>query len=151
MVDAPVGQTQYTTRGIIREVEGQTNASHTKTVTPRFPTRIEFEFNSDRLTPQGKRDLDVFGAALTSKLKEKKVMLEGHTDDIGSDQYNLDLSERRAAVAKQYLLDSFGLPSEQVVAAGKGKSGSIAPNDSETDRSRNRRVDFIFTDAPTSK
>jgi outer membrane protein OmpA-like peptidoglycan-associated protein len=144
MVDAPTGGTQYTTRSIIREVEGQTGADTREASHPRFPTRIEFEFNSDQLTAQGKKDLDVFGAALASKLRDRQVTLEGHTDALGSDDYNRDLSARRARVAQQYLLDSFGLSTERIAVTGKGKEGPIASNDTEADRSRNRRVDFIF-------
>lgn len=146
LVNAPQGDTQYTTRSIIREVEGA--PPHAKdSAPPRFPTRIEFQFNSDQLTPKGQRDLDVFGAALVGKLRDRSVTLEGHTDAIGSDEYNQQLSERRAATARQYLLESFNLTPDKIRVTGKGKAGAIAPNDSEEDRSKNRRVDFVFGSA----
>ena len=150
MVGAPAGGTQYTTRSIIREVEGRNGVGARDVSHPRFPTRIEFEFNSDQLTAQGKKDLDVFGAALASKLHDRQVTLEGHTDALGSDDYNRDLSQRRARAARQYLLDSFGLMPERIAVTGKGKEGPIASNDTEADRSRNRRVDFIFNSAPAA-
>jgi OOP family OmpA-OmpF porin len=148
MVDALVGQTQYTTRSIIREVEQSHASSGTA---PRFPTRIEFEFNSDQLTEQSKRDLDVFGAALVAKLRNHKVTLEGHTDAIGSDDYNVELSQRRAQAAQKYLMESFGLTRGQLEATGKGKSGAIASNDTEADRSLNRRVDFVFSSGGSAR
>lgn len=155
MVEAPAGQTQYTTRSIIREVEAANVKPGSALPAPRFPTRIEFEFNSDQLTEQSKRDLDVFGAALVSRLTDRKVLLEGHTDGIGTDEYNRDLSERRAVVARQYLVESFGLPAQQIRTVGKGKEEPIASNDTEAGRSRNRRVDFVFgavtSNSPTGR
>lgn len=147
LVNAPEGETQYTTRSIIREVEHA--PSHASgTAAPRFPTRIEFEFDSDQLTAKGKRDLDVFGAALVGKLRNRPLTLEGHTDAIGTDAYNQQLSERRATAARQYLVDSFNLTPGSIHVTGKGKAGAVAPNDSEVDRSKNRRVDFIFESPP---
>jgi outer membrane protein OmpA-like peptidoglycan-associated protein len=144
MVNAPAGQTQYTTRGIIRQVEGGGTHAGTAGARPRFPTRIEFELNSDQLTPQSKRDLDVFGAAVLTKLRDRSLTLEGHTDATGTDDYNQTLSERRASVARQYLVDSFNLSADKIRSVGKGKGDPIAPNDTEADRSKNRRVDFVF-------
>jgi outer membrane protein OmpA-like peptidoglycan-associated protein len=135
MVNAPAGQTQYTTRSIFRAVE----EGHMT-----LPTRIEFEFNSDRLTAQSKRELDAFGEALVSQFRDRKVMLEGHTDAMGTEEYNIGLSDRRARAARQYLMESFGLSAAQLDAAGKGMASPIAPNDTETNMSKNRRVDFIF-------
>jgi len=143
-VEAPAGQTQYTTRSVIRMVEAAAQAPSPAQAAPRFPTRIEFEFGSDRLTAASKRDLDVFGDAMLESLRDREVTLEGHTDAIGSDQYNLDLSVRRAETARRYLIESFGVSPRQVQATGKGKADPVASNDSETGRSQNRRVDFIF-------
>jgi outer membrane protein OmpA-like peptidoglycan-associated protein len=143
MVDAPVGQTQYTTRSVILRVEtlGKGGAVD---ATPRFPTRIEFDFDSDRLTPASQRDLDVFGAAMIARPRDSKVTLEGHTDLTGSDQYDMELSVRRAAAARRYLIDSFALRAEQLQVTGKGKADPIGDNSTEAGRSQNRRVDFIF-------
>ena len=146
---AAAGGTEYTTRGIVMQVE---EAQHGRTgsgpgAVARIPSRIEFEFDSDRLTAQGKLDLDTFGEALVTELRDVNVALEGHTDSIGADDYNQSLSERRARSARQYLVDSFGIPDTRLTAAGKGKSEPIASNDDELGRSHNRRVDFIFSAA----
>jgi outer membrane protein OmpA-like peptidoglycan-associated protein len=135
LVNAPAGQTQYTTRSIFRAVE----EGHMT-----LPTRIEFEFDSDRLTAQSRLELDSFGEALVSQFHDRKVVLEGHTDALGTEEYNLSLSDRRARAARQYLMENFGLSAAQLDAAGRGKAGAIAPNDTEANMSKNRRVDFIF-------
>ena len=141
-IAASPGGTEYTTRAIVRRVkEGGGGSS------ARIPSRIQFEFNSDQLTPQGKLDLDTFGEALITDLRDSGVALEGHTDAIGTDDYNQSLSERRASAAKQYLMDSFGIAPSRLSAVGMGKDSPIASNDDEAGRSKNRRVDFIFSAA----
>jgi outer membrane protein OmpA-like peptidoglycan-associated protein len=145
-VTTPAGGTEYTTRGIVFQVDG---ARHkTGAAAPRIPSRVQFEFDSDGLTEQGKRDLDEFGEALATKLNDTAVVLEGHTDAVGTDEYNMALSQRRAEAARRYLVDSFGLNQSRIVAEGKGKSNPVASNDSEAERGRNRRVDFIFSSQP---
>jgi OmpA-OmpF porin, OOP family len=114
----------------------------------RIPGRIEFEFDSDRLTEQGKLDLDTFGEALATDLRATNVTLEGHTDAVGTDEYNQALSERRAAAARQYLADGFGIAPSRLTAVGMGKSHPVASNDDAAGRGQNRRVDFIFWAAP---
>lgn len=139
LVEAPAGQTQYTTRSIIRKVQESRGVT-----APAFPTRIGFDFDSDRLTEAGRRDLDVFGGALISDLRGRQVRLDGHTDSIGSEEYNLDLSARRARIARQYLLENFGLPETQVTMRALGKDNPVASNETATGRELNRRVDFVF-------
>jgi outer membrane protein OmpA-like peptidoglycan-associated protein len=147
-VQATPGGTQYTTRGIIRTVieagNGKSGAG-SGAGAARIPSRIEFEFDSDRLTEQGKLDLDTFGEALVTDLRDSSAALEGHTDAVGTDEYNQALSERRAAAAKQYLIDSFGIAASRLTTMGMGKSNPIASNDDAAGRSQNRRVDFIFS------
>jgi outer membrane protein OmpA-like peptidoglycan-associated protein len=141
---APQGGTEYTTRGIIRQVEEARQGHAATGGTARIPSRIEFEFNSDRLTDQGKLDLDTFGEALATELRGAGVSLEGHTDAVGSDDYNQALSERRAMAAKQYLVDSFSIATSRLSTVGFGKSNPVASNEDPAGRSRNRRVDFVF-------
>jgi outer membrane protein OmpA-like peptidoglycan-associated protein len=143
---AAAGRTEYTTRGIVLQVQQAQELTNSGGAA-RIPSRIEFEFDSDRLTGQGKLDLDTFGEALVTDLRDVRVALEGHTDSIGTDEYNQTLSERRARAARQYLVDSFGIPDSRLTAVGMGKSDPIASNEDELGRSHNRRVDFIFSAA----
>lgn len=85
---------------------------------------------------------------LASVLKEapdRKVMIEGHTDSVGSDDYNQGLSERRAAAVQTALLER-GVRSDQITALGKGESLPVASNDNAAGRQQNRRVEMVFTD-----
>jgi outer membrane protein OmpA-like peptidoglycan-associated protein len=86
---------------------------------------------------------------LASVLKEapdRKVMIEGHTDSVGSEELNQALSERRAASVQTALLER-GVQSDQIIAVGKGKNYPIASNEDAGGRQRNRRVEMIFTDS----
>jgi outer membrane protein OmpA-like peptidoglycan-associated protein len=143
-VTTAAGGTEYTTRSIIRRVEEAPRQRLQGGAVAKIPSRVEFEFNSDRLTEQGKRDLDIFGEALVSKLRDRTVVLEGHTDATGTDDYNLSLSERRSQAAREYLVKSFGIPDSKLTVVGKGKAEPVASNDSEAERAHNRRVDFVF-------
>jgi len=85
---------------------------------------------------------------LSTVLKEapdRKVMIEGHTDSVGTDEYNQGLSERRAAAVQTALLER-GVRSEQITAVGKGEGVPVASNDNVAGRQQNRRVEMIFTD-----
>ncbi|MGQ0658336.1 MAG: OmpA family protein [Chromatiales bacterium] len=70
------------------------------------------------------------------------VEIEGHTDDRGNEDYNLELSHKRAETVRQYLIDR-GIAAERLKAIGRGEAQPVAANDSVEGRSRNRRVEFV--------
>ena len=74
--------------------------------------------------------------------------LEGHTDAVGNDQYNQALSERRAESVKQWLVTNEKLDAAKFVTKGWGKTKPIAPNDTEANRQRNRRLEAIVEKRP---
>lgn len=87
-------------------------------------------------------------AAFLNQYQDRSVLIEGHTDSVGSEDYNLDLSQRRADSVKAWLM-SQGVDSVRLVASGKGESSPVAGNDSASGRQLNRRVEVIIenTDA----
>ena len=85
---------------------------------------------------------------LANALKERpahSVIIEGHTDNVGSDSNNARLSEHRAQSVQSALLQR-GVATSQVSAVGKGESEPVAGNDTANGRQQNRRVELIFTD-----
>lgn len=85
-------------------------------------TDMLFEFNSDRLRPEGMRLLEErVVAALTDAQRLEGIRLTGHADRLGSDRYNLALSERRANAVKAYLVGK-GVPAANIQASGRGES-----------------------------
>jgi outer membrane protein OmpA-like peptidoglycan-associated protein len=75
-----------------------------------------------------------------------KVMIEGHTDSRGSEQYNQELSQRRALAVADGLAFR-GIDRGRVEAVGRGEALPVASNDSPAGQQRNRRVDLVFSDA----
>lgn len=71
------------------------------------------------------------------------IQIEGHTDDVGSTTYNMALSLKRAESVKQYLVD-IGMSSQRMETLGKGDTKPLKPNDSEENRSFNRRIEVII-------
>jgi len=104
---------------------------------------IRFEYSSSEVTKASYPILDLV-AEIGAKNPDLKLRVEGHTDDIGNDTYNLQLSQQRAESVKNYLVRSGKLNPDQVVAVGFGESQPIAENNTKEGRSLNRRVEFIF-------
>jgi outer membrane protein OmpA-like peptidoglycan-associated protein len=71
------------------------------------------------------------------------IEISAHTDDVGSDGYNLQLSQKRASSVTTYI-NKNGIALQQLVAKGYGKNQPIAPNDSEENRAKNRRVELLI-------
>lgn len=101
-----------------------------------------FDINSDRLTPAAKQRLQVVASALESKeLKNQCFQVAGHTCDLGDNGYNMELSMKRAAAVKEYLV-SLGVDSNRLMTTGFGETSPMVPNAGEAERRKNRRVDL---------
>ena len=109
----------------------------------------------DVLFTSGQADLQVGATSNLNKLvvflnkyPDRSIMIVGHTDDQGSDAYNMDLSQQRAD-AVQFYLTQLGIESQRIAASAMGERQPIADNASESGRMQNRRVEVII-DNPTS-
>jgi len=78
-----------------------------------------------------------------SQYPSRNIEIEGHTDSVGSDDYNQDLSQRRADSVRSYLMQR-GINSQRIAASGKGEHQPVADNDSAGGRQLNRRVEIII-------
>ena len=103
---------------------------------------VVFDTGSDVLKPQSQLILDSVATGL-AKQPGTKVEIRGHTDDIGSEALNLDLSRRRAEAVKAYLVGK-GVRAEDLSTVGLGEMQHIAPNDTPEQREQNRRVTMQF-------
>ncbi|MBF24256.1 MULTISPECIES: outer membrane protein OmpA [Alcaligenaceae] len=99
-----------------------------------------FDFDKSTLKPAGRQVLDQV-AAQAQGLNLETVIAVGHTDSIGTEQYNMGLSQRRANTVKEYLV-SKGIPANRIYAEGKGESDPIASNATREGRAQNRRVEI---------
>lgn len=100
-----------------------------------------FQFDKSALTAGAKDSLQR-AVALLKQYPEANVEIEGHTDNVGSDKYNMALSERRAATVKEYLV-SQGIAASRISTEGFGETQPIAPNATAAGRALNRRVVII--------
>ncbi len=105
--------------------------------------RIYFEFNSEVIRSVSFPLLDQVAGVLNDLPADKRVRVEGYSDSQGNDQYNLDLSYRRARAVVEYLA-AHGVPAERLSYEGYGEVNPIAPNDSVEGRALNRRVEFTI-------
>jgi outer membrane protein OmpA-like peptidoglycan-associated protein len=106
-----------------------------------FP-RIEFKINSDSVRPDSLQTLDAIAHFLLQN-ESVKLQISAYTCKLGSQEYNQDLSERRAKAVADYLIRR-GVPPPSIRWKGWGSSHPIADNSTEDGRNRNRRVEFHF-------
>lgn len=109
---------------------------------PKVDLEISFDFNSAELTPRVEPQLNSLGKALTSpELTGAVIMLGGHTDAKGSDDYNQKLSERRAETVKRFLVENYRVSADNLVTSGYGKAG--LKNAADPYAAENRRVEIV--------
>ncbi len=105
---------------------------------------IYFDFNQATIKPQSEQALQEIANAL--RTSQRRFNLEGHTDNIGSDRYNDDLSARRAAAVKTALVRDHRIAEAQLSTTGYGERRPIETNDTLAGRARNRRVELVCAD-----
>jgi len=105
---------------------------------------VNFDFDRAEIRPASRPILDQVATRLR-QCGGERLRVEGHTDSIGSDAYNQDLSERRARAVRDYLV-SKGVNGGRISAAGFGESQPIADNGTPEGRFLNRRVEVRFLD-----
>jgi OOP family OmpA-OmpF porin len=100
---------------------------------------VFFDFNKATLKPESDSVLDKVAAMLKTDASIK-ADVEGHTDSVGSDDYNLKLSDARAASVRNWLV-RHGIDAARLTSKGYGKSRPVADNGTDAGRARNRRVE----------
>lgn len=105
-----------------------------------FKGDVTFDTNSTVVRPGLQSEINRVASVL-NQYPNTLVRVEGHTDSIGSDQYNMDLSIRRANAVKTLLVQR-GIADSRIDAVGYGKTMPVATNDTEAGRQRNRRVEI---------
>jgi outer membrane protein OmpA-like peptidoglycan-associated protein len=109
-----------------------------------IPTDISFDTNRSDIKPNFRPILDKFAATLAEN-PYSKVSIIGHTDSTGSDAINEPLSVNRAAHTRDYLV-AHGVASNRISIDGRGSHDPVAPNDTEANRAKNRRVEIFVAE-----
>ena len=107
-----------------------------------FPEGLLFGFDSDQVTPGARENLRKLAASL-KKYPNTRTLIVGHTDSKGSARYNMDLSDRRAQSAANFIAGE-GIERARVGTAGRGETEPIAGNGSDEGRRQNRRVEIAI-------
>ena len=108
-------------------------------------SEVFFEFDKSDLTEEARSSLIPVAELLTERsTSDRSVNIEGHTDNIGSEEYNINLSRERAA-SVQDLFVTTGVQQERVSATGLGAADPIADNATREGRSQNRRVEIVLS------
>lgn len=104
---------------------------------------VLFAYDSAELTPEARGTIQK-NTDFMKKWASTKVLVEGHADSRGTNEYNLALAERRADVTRDYMV-SLGLPNDRVTIVSKGEEEQVCSDENETCWQRNRRSKFLFT------
>ena len=103
---------------------------------------LYFDYDSDKILPNSYAEIQRLMLFLKQN-KNIKIKIVGHTDNQGSNAYNLDLSRRRAEALMNALIQK-GFSADRLIAEGKGSTQPITTNDTEEGRAQNRRVEVII-------
>ena len=104
--------------------------------------RLQFAFDDYSLSSKSKENLEKL-AGWMQRTEDARIQIEGHTCDIGTNEYNLALGERRANSAKTYL-EGLGVSSNRISTISYGEERPLVPNSDEANRSKNRRDEFVM-------
>ncbi|MEM9861187.1 MAG: OmpA family protein [Myxococcota bacterium] len=104
--------------------------------------KVYFRTNSDRILSRSNRLLNNVATVINNHPEIELIRVEGHTDDRGDDDYNLELSQRRAQAVVNYLVRRGRVDESRLRARGFGETNPIETNDSREGRAANRRVEF---------
>ncbi|HEV3052092.1 MAG TPA: OmpA family protein [Longimicrobium sp.] len=107
-----------------------------------FESGVLFPFDSDQILPAGRENLRQLANSLRD-YPETEVLIVGHTDSQGADDYNMRLSYRRAESARVYLTQQ-GVPGSRIRVEGKGETEPVADNSTDAGRAQNRRVEVAI-------
>jgi outer membrane protein OmpA-like peptidoglycan-associated protein len=103
-----------------------------------------FAFNQEEPSPDAQASLNRL-AILLNERPERRILVEGHTDAAGAEEYNLALSQKRADAVRQYLQKQ-GVSESRIDASGVGEKSPVAPNNTAAGRRQNRRVEVRIQD-----
>ena len=124
----------------MEEIEGATITREGDQLKVTFDNAILFDFDSSVLKPASRTQLDQVASVLV-KYPDTDILVMGHTDSKGSEDYNLNLSERRAASVRNYL-EAQGVATLRIRSRGFGESVPVSDNTSDLGRAQNRRVEL---------
>lgn len=111
-------------------------------ITVTFNSGLLYDFDAAVVKPEARANLESLARSL-DKYKDTELLIAGHTDSVGTDSYNQQLSERRARAAADYLI-GLGVSASRLRTVGMGEREPVVSNDTEAGRASNRRVEVAI-------
>ncbi len=114
-----------------------------------LPADVLFDFDKATIRPDAASALQQISSSIAKRFSNPRLEIDGHTDSVGSDAYNLNLSQQRAESVKQWLITNKNMKPDQLSVKGLGETRPVAPNtnsdgsDNPQGRQQNRRVEII--------
>jgi outer membrane protein OmpA-like peptidoglycan-associated protein len=105
--------------------------------------KVRFGFNRAELSPEAKAAIDEFAAGLKDQNKPVYVEIQGHTDNVGTEQYNEELGLERAEAVRRYLNQQHGFPLHRINVISYGETAAVDNNTTREGRAHNRRVALV--------
>lgn len=118
---------------------------------PAGDVTVLFKFNSAKLTDDAKQQLDQLGKGQVGSMKRYFVAIQGYTDKVGTAEYNLELSRRRAEAVQNYLVMQHNVPVYRIQIVGLGKDKPLNDEKTRDDRQKNRRVEVTVFSADSGQ
>lgn len=125
-----------------RDLEGASVERVGEGIKVTFDSGLMFPVDKSELSEASKQNLNELAATLT-KYEETNILIEGHTDNTGAEEYNMDLSRRRANSVEDYLISS-GIDKKRMEITAYGEMQPTATNDTNEGRQQNRRVEVAI-------
>ena len=110
---------------------------------PKVGALILFDFNSAQIKSESYSLLREFANALQGGLSDTQIIISGHTDNSGTEAYNLKLSKQRARAVRAFLISAYDIADNRLTIKAFGESQPIETNNTESGQMKNRRVEFI--------
>lgn len=129
-------------KALEEEMEGVTVQRVEEGIAVSFDSGILFDFDSATLRQEGNDNLQKL-VSIINRDKDTVLMIVGHTDSRGDEDYNLRLSERRAQSASTFMV-SQGLPSSRIQIVGRGEYEPLSENETDAGRQKNRRIEVAI-------
>ena len=111
------------------------------TVINKMTMQVFFDLDKDTFTEADQKELPQ-AVAFVKKYPGAKIRVDGYTDSVGTDAYNMKLSERRATAVKDYLIKEAGVESSKITAVGRGEADPVGDNKTPEGKAMNRRVEI---------
>lgn len=131
------------------EIPGATIVRVGEGMVVTFASGLLYDFDSDALRPEAATNLRNLATSL-NKYPNTELLIVGHTDALGTSQYNQDLSARRANAASSYLSQQ-GVGASRMHASGRGEQEAVASNETEAGRQTNRRIEVAIYAGATAR